>query len=344
MRLVRILPALLLVAVLGCQDRSDLPRISASVETTPVASSDDAADDPAIWVNLDDPSSSLILGTDKRRGLAVYDLAGNELQFIERGRLNNVDVRSNVSLGGSETALAVATNRTTRSLDVFEVSAEGEVSFRLEQPLDLEDPYGVCMMRADDGSAVAFVNGKNGDYQQWQLTRAGELAPQHMGSFTLQSQPEGCVVDDGAGLLYAGEETRGVWVMPADASRADEMTLIDSTDNGPLVADVEGMAVYHQSEDRSYLVVSSQGDDSFAVYHIEDSNRYLGSFRVDDDPEVQIDGVQETDGLDVTAYALGSQFPQGLLVVQDGKNRHPRENQNFKLVDWREVAAVLPLR
>ncbi|MCY4344038.1 MAG: phytase [Gammaproteobacteria bacterium] len=332
-----------LVLLLGC-GQPDYPRVAASAETAPVASSGDAADDPAIWVNPANPDSSLILATDKRRGLAVYDLAGNERQFIERGRLNNVDLRSGIGLDGAEATLAVATNRTTRSLDVFEVSEEGQVSFRLEQPLDMADPYGICMTRADDGSASVFVNDKNGDYQQWQLTRADQLAPQLRASFALESQPEGCVVDDRAGQLYLGEEARGVWVMPADGGRAAEMTLVDGTENGPLVADVEGMAIYQAAIGQSYLVVSSQGDDSFALYDIKDGHRHVGSFRAADHPELRIDGVQETDGLDVTALALGSRFPQGLLVVQDGDNRRPRENQNFKLIDWREVAAALPLR
>ncbi len=41
---------------------------------------------------------------------------------------------------------------------------------------------------------------------------------------------------------------------------------------------------------------------------------------------------------------LGDQFPQGMLVVQDGDNRLPPDNQNFKLIDWREVTAALSLR
>ncbi|MCY4278486.1 MAG: phytase [Gammaproteobacteria bacterium] len=343
MQAMRIAP-LLLVFVASCAQPADYPRVAATVETAPVASKRDAADDPAVWVNVADPRSSLILATDKRRGLAVYDLAGAERQFIERGRLNNVDLRRDVRLGGVETTLAAATNRTTQSFDVFEVSDEGHVTFRIEQPIEMDDPYGICMMRDERGNASVFVNDKNGDYQEWRLTHAGELAPVLMASFALSSQPEGCVVDDRTGLLYAGEESRGVWVMPADASRADEMTLIDSVGEGPLVADVEGMSVYSGDAGRSFLVVSSQGDDSFAVYHIEDAHRYLGSFRVTDHPELPIDGVQETDGLDITAHALGDQFPQGMLVVQDGDNRLPPDNQNFKLIDWREVAAIFPLR
>ena len=36
-------------------------------------------------------------------------------------------------------------------------------------------------------------------------------------------------------------------------------------------------------------------------------------------------------------------YPRGLLVVQDGRKRLPDGPQNFKLVDWRDVAQVLKL-
>ncbi|MEO1101243.1 MAG: phytase, partial [Pseudomonadota bacterium] len=38
-------------------------------------------------------AASLILGTNKDEGLHVYNLAGEELQFLDVGMLNNVDVR-----------------------------------------------------------------------------------------------------------------------------------------------------------------------------------------------------------------------------------------------------------
>jgi 3-phytase len=41
-------------------------RPAARVETEPVPSSGDAADDPAIWVHPGDPARSLVLGTDKK--------------------------------------------------------------------------------------------------------------------------------------------------------------------------------------------------------------------------------------------------------------------------------------
>lgn len=322
---------------------TDYPIIQAQVETEPVASTGDAADDPAIWVNPQDPAANRILGTDKKRGLAVYDLSGNELQMLERGNLNNVDLRQAVFIEGRETTIAAATSRSETSLDIFEVSPSGEVTFVLAEPLDMQDPYGMCMMLDAEGDASVFANDKNGKYQHWQITRDGRMELRLLGEFALGSQPEGCVVDDMRARLYAGEEALGVWMLPADTARAQERVLIDRTGGGHLVADVEGMAIYRAAAQTSYLVVSSQGDHSFAIYDIDNEHSFGGSFRIFDRPELGIDGAEETDGIDISSTRLGSAFPQGLLVVQDGFNRHPRERQNFKLIDWREVIEALGL-
>lgn len=74
--------------------------VAATVETAPVPHTGDAADDPAIWINPSDPSQSTILGTDKLGGLAVYSLAGAQLQYRPDGEINNIDLRYNFPLGG----------------------------------------------------------------------------------------------------------------------------------------------------------------------------------------------------------------------------------------------------
>ena len=60
--------------------------VSAKVETQPVASIEDAADDPAIWRNAANPTQSLIIGTDKRAGIHVYDLQGRQVSFTPSPR------------------------------------------------------------------------------------------------------------------------------------------------------------------------------------------------------------------------------------------------------------------
>ena len=120
------------------------------------------------------------------------------------------------------------------------------------------------------------------------------------------------------------------------------MILIDEVGAGALIADVEGMDLYH-SDDGAYLVVSSQGDFTFAIYRAQGEFDYLGSFQVVANPAGGIDGAQETDGLAVVSANLGPGLEQGALVVQDGFNRLPRERQNFKLVPWSEIARALDL-
>ena len=85
--------------------------VFATVETQPVASSNDAADDPAIWIHPTDPAKSLVIGTDKKRGLDVYDLSGKRVQSLPDGRMNNVDLRYGFLLDGAEVAIVAATNR-----------------------------------------------------------------------------------------------------------------------------------------------------------------------------------------------------------------------------------------
>lgn len=336
--------SLLLVFVASCGSQTSYPTVSAFVETESVASPGDAADDPAIWVHPSDPERSLVLGTNKRKGLEVYDLEGKRVQSLDVGNLNNIDVRQNVAWGSRAVDIAVATNRSDQSLVLFFLERQTgfidiEASERIS--LDLKEPYGVCLF-ASGSELFAFVNDKNGMFQQWQLAPNAESAI--VRTFTVDSQPEGCVADDFTQTLYYGEEGKGVWKRDASPDSASEAQLIASVDDGALVADVEGMGIYRTSNNAGYLIVSSQGDDSFAFYELGDENRYVGSVRVAESSDGLIDEVTGTDGIDATATRLGSRFPDGMLVVQDDRNSAPNENQCFKLIDWRVVADSVNLQ
>ena len=109
-----------------------------------------------------------------------------------------------------------------------------------------------------------------------------------------------------------------------------------------LKADIEGMEVY-QTDNKSILVVSSQGNDSYVLFEANAPYTYLGRFRVDLNAQLGIDGASETDGLSVTSANLGPDYPKGMLVVQDGRNLLPMETQNFKLVSWETIEQALNL-
>lgn len=80
-------------------------KVTAHTETDPVASGDDAADDPAIWVHEKHSEKSKLITTNKKSGLVVYDLDGKQLHSYEFGKLNNVDLRYDFPLNGEKLIL-----------------------------------------------------------------------------------------------------------------------------------------------------------------------------------------------------------------------------------------------
>ena len=160
--------------------------------------------------------------------------------------------------------------------------------------------------------------------------------------FAVSSQPEGCVADDSNERLFLGVEAEGVRTVPASHLESADLTSIADIDGTVLVADVEGMSLYLDG-DAGYLVVSSQGNYSYAVYDRLPPHSYRGSFVVSDLEDGSLDGAGETDGLDITSANLGGDFNSGMLVVQDGINTLPAAPQNFKYIPWQRVAAALGL-
>ena len=145
--LSRTLAAAWLAALSGCETPRVLPEVAAILETDPVPSAEDAADDPAIWLHPTDVSASRILGTNKRSGLHSYDLKGKERQHLPVGRLNNVDLRQGVPWGESRIDIAAATNRTDQSVTLFQISQDGEVSEITGSRIEtgLTEPYRICL-------------------------------------------------------------------------------------------------------------------------------------------------------------------------------------------------------
>ena len=313
------------------------------VETPPMTRSGDVADDPAIWVNSLDPARSLILGTNKKAGLHVYDLSGEELQTFDTGRLNNVDVRSGFIHQGQTIDLAAASNRTEDSISLFGIDP---VTARLSSlgsvPTSLQEVYGLCMYKDAQEQMFVFINNKDGLYHQYLIQSEGEkLTSSLVREFSVASQPEGCVAIDDAQQLFVGEEGEGVWLIGADARSGTKLETV-LTVGGKVQADVEGLAFY-KGKDHSYIVVSSQGNDSYAVIDAQSPFALRGVFKVGLNVHQGIDGASETDGLDVTSADLGGVFSEGMLVVQDGRNVMPSSAQNFKYIPWRAIREALKL-
>lgn len=87
-------------------------------------------------------------------------------------------------------------------------------------------------------------------------------------------------------------------------------------------------------------MLSSQGNDTYAVFDRQGDHAYRGSFAVVADPARGIDGISETDGLDVNSGNLGPGFEHGAMVAQDGRNVMPMENQNYSRQRQRRLRQV----
>ncbi|TDD64603.1 phytase [Jiangella aurantiaca] len=183
-------------------------------------------------------------------------------------------------------------------------------------------------------------------------------------------QLEGVAVDQRTDVLYATQEDVGLWRIPLPLGTGEPRLIDEVADfgvhdvydeeteecvpvdpdqpglGGPnLVADAEGVDVYYGRGRVGYVLVSSQGDDRFAVYSTTGHNSALGTFRVAGDG---IDGVNGSDGLAVTNRVVGD-YREGLLVTHDEPETGPdvdpeRDATNFSYVDWGLVADALGLQ
>ncbi|NNB02198.1 phytase [Pseudomonas fragi] len=320
-----------------------LVSVKPAVQTEVVMSQGDAADDPAIWVHPQTPALSRVLGTNKQQGLEVYDLQGKRVQHLPVGRLNNVDVRPGFELGGRTVDLAVATNRDHNSLSVFSIDrATGTVQAAGEIATPVTDIYGLCLFKAPSGEIYSFANDKDGTFVQHRLyTKGDKVEGELVRQFKVATQPEGCVADDRNQRLFLGEEDVAVWAVDARPDQPATLTSVIKV-GGPVHDDIEGMGLY-QTEKDNYLVISSQGNDSYVVVDAEPPYALRGAFRVGVNAAAGIDGASETDGLEVTSANLGGAWSKGMLVVQDGRKRMPEQAQNFKYIPWSEVAKALRL-
>jgi len=349
----------------GCEEKPERapPKtpsamVAAVAETAPVADSDDAADDSAIWINAADPARSLIIGTNKRRGLVVYGLDGKEIAKRDDGRMNNVDLRQDVTIGEFQGDLVAATNRDKKSIDLYEFDgATATLTPLASIATGFADPYGLCMYRsAESGDIYIFAsNADDGVFGQWRIKANDDaLEGEQVRNFGVGSQAEGCAADDENGILFVAEEDVALyayWAEPDQAARSmNARVVIDTTTgSGRLTADAEGVAIYKGADGSGYVIVSSQGSNSYNVYDRTAPYAFRGAFQIGpSSADIGIDGVEETDGIEVTSVNLGGPFSEGLFIAQDGFNYEgmtegKRANQNFKLVPWSAIRAGLNL-
>lgn len=322
--------------------------ITADLETEPVkaAKGIDAADDPAIWINKENPEKSLILGTNKEAGLHVYNLEGAELQFFPVGCLNNVDLRDDFYFNNRNVAIVAASNCTLNTISLFYIDKNtltvSDTILNIKSSINFV--YGLCMYKSQKtGKFYVFVNGKGAEVEQWEILANNNILDVNLvREFRVNSKPEGMVADDESGLLFIGVEEEGILKINAEPHsefKANWLTGSIPVQNKSVSSDIEGLALY-KTPDKTYLVASSQGNFSFALFEVGKTDRYLFSFVIKDG---EIDGAEETDGIEITNFPLNENYPEGMLIVHDGYNfrNDSIQAQNFKYISWEKIQMMI---
>ncbi len=330
--------------------------VAAAVETLVADNPMVDADDPALWADPSDPVRARWFGSDKSIGLYVHDLEGKVVQFFDDGPINNVDLRD-FPVGGRPMVLVAGAERERFGIMTWLMDP---ATMQVERwgflPTGREaggfgEPYGFCMGQ-HGGQTYLIPNNKEGAIRAYAVTQGadGKPAMQLAHQWKLGSQTEGCVVDDASGDLYVGEENVGIWRMSL-ATPATAPESVAKVDDQRLVADVEGLTIMRDGG-REYLIASSQGDSAYAIWERTGrDHRWVGRFRVRGGA---IDPATETDGVSAWSGPIAG-YPEGAIAMHDtcdgeGPADPPaavcdsdNRQQNYKLVDWRDVKAALGL-
>ncbi len=320
----------------------EMVRVKPAVVTGKVAHD---SDDPAIWIHPEDPSRSLIIGTDKggdsgEGGLYVFDLQGNKVDSVKNlRRPNNVDVAYGLVLGGGPVDIAVCTERQANAIRVFSLPSMQDVDgggLPVFEGESLRDPMGISLYTDPaTGKIYAIVGRKSGPLEgylwQYLLEDNGSGTVQatlvrKFGRYSGEKEIEAIAVDNELGYVYCSDEGVGVrkYYAHPDSSSV-ELALFATED---FSKDHEGISIYKLDERTGYILVSDQQANRFHVFTREgapgDPHRHRLLTIVNTSTE-------ESDGSDATSVALGGAFPQGLFVAMS-------DDGTFQLYRWEDMA------
>lgn len=335
--------ALSACATLGTEADYPAFAVTAAFETPVMDSAGDSADDPAIYIGSN--GTGFIAGTDKQSGLYIYNLDGSLREYMPLGMINNVDLRDGFSFRGQDHVLLVASDDETNSIVTLLYDSRADTFIKPEgHVISTGDvsPYGICLGQIDDGSFQIGVTTKAGVFSQYAITAQGrELALNKTREFSTQKQTEGCAFDDRTDSLYLAVELGALSHYPAAPKADPTRTDIAAIREFGLRDDLEGVTVYENGAEGGYVLVSSQGNNSYGVFSLP-GFEFAGRFEITDGA---VDRVTSTDGIAVTSQST-PRFPKGFLVVQDDMdNTSPKSDdfkkQNFKIIDWRDIQAQL---
>lgn len=150
--------------------------------------------------------------------------------------------------------------------------------------------------------------------------------------FKLETQPEGCVVDDRTDMLYVGAENVGIWSFDLNQEKPEPVQFA-VLKAGELTADVEGLALAPDGATGGYLLAITA-----MPFMTSKAERFASRFVVKDG---YIDTTSDTDGIELMLGDFGPDYPGGVFVAQDGDNGEG--TQNFKFLSWDAIRKSLYL-
>lgn len=299
-------------------------------------------DDPAIWYNEENPSASLILGTDKHTdgALMVYDLNGNIIEEKTiRGlqRPNNVDLRT-LQFEDEKISIAVVTERLTNKVRMFSVPDMLPIDnggIEVFEGEDERSPMGIALYaRPQDGALYMIVGRKSGpaDGYLWQYRLEKENGHfiakkvRAFGKYSGLKEIEAIAVDDELGYVYYSDEQIGVRKYHADPEKGDQELALFATKG--FAGDHEGISIYKKNEGKGYILVSDQQANKFHIFTREGLEGDPHQHELKKIVEVS---AQESDGSEVINADMGPLFPNGLFVVMS-------TDKTFQFYNWSDIA------
>jgi 3-phytase len=303
------------------------------------------SDDPAIWIHPDDPSRSLVVGTDKGGFLYVFDLEGRiiaEKTVSGLERMNNVDIEYGLMLDGRATDIAVATERPTSSLRIYRlpemepIDGGGIEVFEGQEPANR--PMGVALYkRESDGAIFAIVSRKEGPSGAylWQYrlrdNGSGQVVAtkvREFGQWSGAGEIEAVVVDDPLGYVYYSDEGAGIRKYHADPDAEGAANELAFFGKKGFTQDREGISIYQVEDGTGYILVSDQQANEFRIFTRQGEpgnphdHRFLKAVAV---------STNESDGSDVTSAKLSPEFPSGLFIAMS-------DDKTFHFYSWQDIA------
>ncbi len=301
-------------------------------------------DDPAIWVNEDDPEASLILGTDKNEdgAIYVYDLNGKiQTDKVVRGlkRPNNIDIEEFEFGDGSEIFIAVTTERLTNKLRIFSVPDMLPIDNGGIEVFTGEidrAPMGISLYKRESDDVVfAIVGRKSGpsDGYLWQYRldgnpdgTIGATMVRSFGTYSGEKEIEAIAVDDEYGYVYYSDEGVGVRKYHADPDQTNEELALFATTG--IADDHEGISIYKTDMGTGYIILSDQQANKFHFFSREGTELNPHDHQL---IKVINAACNFSDGSEVTNASLGSLFPKGLFVAMS-------DDKTFHFYDWEDLA------